>query len=109
VARGTGELVVARQPDIAKQPLAEACLGGIKGSDDGNGRDRLRGARDQIRELTKIGFANIGDFIAVEEGVGAIVDFGTATREQMASLKSVELDERPAARARLPPRSRQLH
>jgi len=50
------------------------------------GEDRLRQHRD---------------FIAVEEGVGAIVDFGTATREQMASLKSVELDERPAARGAL--------
>jgi hypothetical protein len=57
-----------------------------------------------IRELAKIGFANIGDFIAVEEGGGAIVDFGTATREQMASLKSIEIDERmidgPAAGVR---------
>jgi phage terminase small subunit len=47
-----------------------------------------------IRELAKIAFANIGDFIAVQDGGSAIVDFGTATREQMASLKSVEIDER---------------
>jgi phage terminase small subunit len=47
-----------------------------------------------IRELAKIAFGNIGDFITVEEGGGAIVDFGTATREQMASLKSIEIDER---------------
>ena len=47
-----------------------------------------------LRELAKIAFANIGDFITVEEGGGAIVDFGTATREQMASLKSIEIDER---------------
>ena len=42
----------------------------------------------------KIAFANIGDFIAVQDGGSAIVDFGTATREQMASLKSIEIDER---------------
>jgi phage terminase small subunit len=47
-----------------------------------------------IRELAKIAFANIGDFIAVQDGGSAIVDFGTATREQMASLKSIEIDER---------------
>jgi phage terminase small subunit len=47
-----------------------------------------------IRELAKIAFANIGDFIAVQDGGSAIVDFGSATREQMASLKSVEIDER---------------
>jgi hypothetical protein len=46
-----------------------------------------------IRELALIAFANIGDFIAVEEGDSAIVDFGKATRDQMASLKSVEIDE----------------
>jgi phage terminase small subunit len=47
-----------------------------------------------IRELAKIAFANIGDFIAVQDDGSAIVDFGTATREQMASLKSIEIDER---------------
>ena len=54
---------------------------------------RLTGDRI-IRELAKIAFGNIGDFIAVQAGGSAIVDFGTATREQMASLKSVEIDER---------------
>jgi phage terminase small subunit len=47
-----------------------------------------------IRELAKIAFGNIGDFIAVQDGGSAIVDFGAATREQMASLKSIEIDER---------------
>ena len=47
-----------------------------------------------IRDLALIAFGNIGDFITVEEGGGAIVDFGTATREQMPSLKSVEIDVR---------------
>jgi phage terminase small subunit len=47
-----------------------------------------------IRELALIAFGNIGDFIAVQDGGSAIVDFGTATREQMASLRSVEIDER---------------
>ena len=47
-----------------------------------------------IRELALIAFGNIGDFIAVQDGGSAIVDFGTATREQMASLKSMKIDER---------------
>lgn len=47
-----------------------------------------------IRELALIAFGNIGDFMAVQDGGSAIVDFGTATREQMASLKSIEVDER---------------
>jgi phage terminase small subunit len=57
--------------------------------------DRYAVTSDRIiRELAKIAFANIGDFITVQDGGSAIVDFGTATREQMASLKSVEIDER---------------
>ena len=47
-----------------------------------------------IRELAKIAFGNIGDLIAVQDDGSLVVDFGTATREQMASLKSVEIDER---------------
>jgi phage terminase small subunit len=47
-----------------------------------------------IRELAKIAFANIGDFIEVQADGSLVVDFGTATREQMASLKSIEIDER---------------
>jgi phage terminase small subunit len=62
--------------------------------------DRYAVTSDRIiRELAKIAFANIGDFIVIEEGGAAIVDFGTATREQMASLKSIEIDERPMAGA----------
>ena len=47
-----------------------------------------------IRELALLAFGNIGDFITVQDGGSAIVDFGTATREQMASLRSIEIDER---------------
>jgi hypothetical protein len=47
-----------------------------------------------IRELALIGFANIGDFVVVQADGSLVVDFGTATREQMASLKSIEIDER---------------
>jgi phage terminase small subunit len=52
-----------------------------------------------IRELAKIGFGNIDDFVAVQDDGSLAVDFGTATREQMASLKSIEMDERPIAGA----------
>ena len=47
-----------------------------------------------IRELALIGFGNIDDFVAVQDDGSLVVDFGTATREQMASLKSIEIDER---------------
>ena len=47
-----------------------------------------------IRELALIAFGNIGDFVAVQDDGSLVVDFGTATREQMASLKSIEIDER---------------
>jgi phage terminase small subunit len=47
-----------------------------------------------IRELAKIGFGNIDDFVVVKDDGSLTVDFGTATREQMASLKSLEIDER---------------
>ena len=52
-----------------------------------------------IRELAKIAFANIGDFIAVQNDGSLTVDFGTSTREQMASLKSLEVDKRTSAGA----------
>jgi phage terminase small subunit len=53
--------------------------------------DRYAVTSDRImRELALIAFANIGDFIEVQDDGSLVVDFGTATREQMASLKSIE-------------------
>ena len=57
--------------------------------------DRYAVTSDRIiRELAKIGFGNIDDFVVVQDDGSLVVDFGTATREQMASLKSIEIDER---------------
>ena len=57
--------------------------------------DRYAVTSDRIiRELALIAFANIGDFIEMQDDGSLVVDFGTATREQMASLKSIEIDER---------------
>ena len=57
--------------------------------------DRYAVTSDRIiRELALIGFGNIDDFVAAQDDGSLIVDFGTATREQMASLKSIEIDER---------------
>ena len=47
-----------------------------------------------MRELALIAFGNVGDFVMVQADGSLVVDFGTATREQLASLKSIELDER---------------
>ena len=53
--------------------------------------DRYAVTSDRIiRELALIAFANIGDFIGVQDDGSLVVGFGTATREQMASLKSIE-------------------
>ena len=55
--------------------------------------DRYAVTSDRIiRELALIAFANIGDFIEVQDDGSLVVDFGTATREQMASLKSIEIE-----------------
>ena len=57
--------------------------------------DRYAVTSDRIiRELALIAFGNVGDFVAVQDDGSLVVDFGTATREQMASLKSIEIDER---------------
>jgi len=57
--------------------------------------DRYAVTSDRIvRELALIAFGNIGDFILVQDDGSLAVDFGTAAREQLASLKSVEIDER---------------
>ena len=57
--------------------------------------DRYAVTSDRIiRELALIGFGNIDDFVVVQDDGSLAVDFGTATREQMASLKSIEIDER---------------
>ena len=62
--------------------------------------DRYAVTSDRImRELALIGFGNIDDFITMQADGLLVVDFGTATREQMASLRSVEIDERPIAGA----------
>src|SRR6476619_4061848 len=58
--------------------------------------DRYEVSADRIiRELAKIAFANVDDFICRQEDGSITVDFGTARREQMASLQSLEMDKRP--------------
>jgi phage terminase small subunit len=53
--------------------------------------DRYAVTSDRImRELALIAFGNVGDFVMVQDDGSLVVDFGTATREQMASLKTIE-------------------
>jgi phage terminase small subunit len=57
--------------------------------------DRYAITSDRImRELALMAFGNVGDFVVVQDDGSLVVDFGTATREQMASLKSVEIGDR---------------
>lgn len=46
-----------------------------------------------LTELGKIGFANMLDFIRVQDGGDAYVDLSTMTREQAAALSEVTVDE----------------
>jgi phage terminase small subunit len=46
-----------------------------------------------VRELAKIGFSNVDDFIAKQEDGSVIIDLSTATPEQLAALTSIELDQ----------------
>jgi phage terminase small subunit len=46
-----------------------------------------------VRELAKIGFSNVDDFIAKQEDGSVIIDLSTATAEQLAALTSIELDQ----------------
>jgi phage terminase small subunit len=72
-------------------PLSDA----VKSLPQGVARGRYAVTSERIiRELALIGFGNIDDFVAVQADGSLVVDFGTATREQMASLKWIEVDER---------------
>jgi phage terminase small subunit len=56
--------------------------------------DRYAVTSDRIiRELAKLAFGNLDDFIVVQDDGTVSVDFGTATREQVASLSGIEIDE----------------
>ena len=46
-----------------------------------------------VRELAKIGFSNVDDFIAKQDDGSVIIDLSTATPEQLAALTSIELDQ----------------
>jgi phage terminase small subunit len=56
--------------------------------------DRYAVTSDRIiRELAMIAFGNLDDFIVVQDDGTVSVDFGTATRDQVASLSGLEIDE----------------
>jgi len=46
-----------------------------------------------IRELAKIAAVNLEDFIAKQDDGSVIIDFSTATREQMAGLAGIDVEE----------------
>lgn len=51
-------------------------------------------AHNIARELATLAFANIDDFIAVQDDGSAIVDLSTSTRRQRASISSIDVEER---------------
>jgi phage terminase small subunit len=56
--------------------------------------DRYAVTSDRIiRELAKIAFGNIGDYVSVQDDGGAIIDLTSATRDQLASLNSIDVEE----------------
>ena len=44
-------------------------------------------------ELGRMGFANMGDYMRVDQGGNPIIDFGNLTREQTAALTEVTVDD----------------
>jgi phage terminase small subunit len=46
-----------------------------------------------IRELAKIAFGNIGDYVSVQDDGGAIIDLTSTTRDQLAALNSIDVEE----------------
>lgn len=46
-----------------------------------------------VRELAKIAFSNTDDFVQVQADGSVIIDFGTATREEMSALAQIETEE----------------
>jgi phage terminase small subunit len=56
--------------------------------------DRYAVTSDRIiRELAKLAFGNLDDFIVVQDDGTVSIDFGTTTRDQVASLSGLEIDE----------------
>lgn len=61
----------------------------------GEALDRYEISADNImRELATMAFANIDDFIAVQDDGNAIVDLSTSTRRQRATISSIDVEER---------------
>jgi phage terminase small subunit len=46
-----------------------------------------------IREMAKIAYGNIGDYISVQDDGRAIIDLTITTREQLAALNSIDVEE----------------
>src|SRR5258708_30703877 len=46
-----------------------------------------------IREFSRIAFGNVENFIAVQPDGSVVIDFGTATRDELAALASIESEE----------------
>lgn len=46
-----------------------------------------------IREFSKIAFSNTDDFVSIQADGSVIIDFGTATREELAALASIDSEE----------------
>src|SRR6266478_1825236 len=42
-----------------------------------------------IREMAKIAYGNIGDYISIQDDGGTIIDLTTTTRDQLAALNSI--------------------
>jgi phage terminase small subunit len=46
-----------------------------------------------IREMAKIAYGNIGDYISIQDDGGTIIDLTTTTRDQLAALNSIDVEE----------------
>jgi phage terminase small subunit len=46
-----------------------------------------------IREMAKIAYGNIGDYISIHDDGGTTIDLTTTTRDQLAALNSIDVEE----------------
>jgi len=46
-----------------------------------------------IREFSRIAFGNVENFIAIQDDGSVVIDFATATRDELAALASIESEE----------------
>ena len=76
--------------ELLKKPEVQARIAELQAAR----AKRMEVTQDQVlREFAKVAFANLQDYIQVQEDGSAYVDLSTMTREQAAALQEITVDE----------------